>query len=181
MAEVAMAAFSAVSAAAPALSTVGSVLQGVATAGSVLMGVMQARHTQEAGQAQAQEARMQSELVRLEGDRDAVASRARADALRRETLIKVGNARVAFAGAGLDISSRQLDTTEGSLNSDLSYGLAIEKSNRAIKRAETSISQGQLSLQASNAVSGANAQSTAQLVGTGVAGARGLLSIINRK
>lgn len=182
MAELAIAAFSGLSTAAgAATSSLGlSILGGVATVGSVLMGLQQATQTEFAGRAAAQEAQFNADLARLEGERQATESQATAVELRREALRKIGAARVAFAGSGLDISSRQLEAIENNIERDTAYGLAIEKGNQDIARRLADVKAGQYELSAINAISAGKAKAAAERTGGFVTGAKGLLSIARR-
>ena len=57
------------------------------------------------GQAKASEATRQAEIADFNADQARLASEEKALRIRREAVQKVGAARVAFAGSGLDISS----------------------------------------------------------------------------
>jgi hypothetical protein len=158
-----------------------TVLQGAATIGSVLMGVMEARSANAAGKAQVQEIQFQSRQLDLQTQREATASAQRADDLRRQALVKAAQARVTFGAAGLDMSSRQLDAIEGSLDNDLQFGLEMEKTNRLIGEAATGVDKTQLSIKAANVKREAKSQEMAGYIGAFSKGASGFGNIMNRK
>jgi hypothetical protein len=182
--EVALAAFSGLGSAAAGVASFGStamsVLSGVATVGSVLMGAQSARAELQAGQAAMGEATTQAQIAQIEGDRAATESAARAVELQKEHLRKVGAARVAFAGSGLDISSGQLGSIERSLGHELDYGLSIEAGNQRIARAKADVTSGQYELAGANAVRAAEARASSKRLGGVLEGARGLLSFAKR-
>lgn len=184
MAELAIGAFTAIGsglgAVAPAISTTMTVLQGVATAGSVLMSIMSAKEEQRAGAAAAEQATMRAGMERLEGQREATESAARALEIRREHARKVGAARVAFGASGLDISSGQLDALEGDLGNQATFGLDMERSNQRQALLLADLRAGQYEAQADNAIVGARARSNAKYVEAAASGAKGLLSIVKR-
>lgn len=172
MAELALGFFSAMAgtgAAAGAVgvtSTVATVLSGVATAGSILMQL-------QSGQVQQQEANWNAQIATYDGEQQVLESQRRELEIRREVLQKVGAARVAFAGSGLDVSSGQLSAIEGDINTQGDYETGIEKANQRRARAEAAIKSSQLGTRGENA----------RLAATGgafVTGARGLLDIVKR-
>lgn len=148
------------------LSTIGTILQGVATAGSMLMQI-------QAGKADQAQANTQSQIALLQGDQAQTASEERALHIREDALMKMGQARVAFAGSGLDISSGQLNAIEGNIAHQEGFQLAIEKNNAAMSKAEAELKAGQLSIRGENAAWSSNVDA----FGTGI---QGLLSIVKR-
>lgn len=187
MAEMAVAAFTAVSAAAtsavaalPAMSTVASVLSGVATAGSVLMGVQQARQTEVAGEAAYLDSRISSETAKLEGERAATQSAARAVEIRREAVRKLAAARVAFAGSGLDVDSGQLLSIERSMDDEVGHALGMEESNARIARSEAGFAASRYEARGDNARSAAKQKAQMERTGSVVTGLKGLVSIAKR-
>lgn len=186
MAEMAIAAFSGLSTLATgATAALGSslslsVLGGVATAGSVIMGLQQAGQERFAGDVAAREAGFNAEVARTEGERQATQSAARAVEIRRAALERIGAARVAFAGSGLDISSRQLGAIEDSIAADATYGLDMEKANQRIARASADVRAGQYETQGVTGRIAANARANAATLGGFVTGAKGLLSLARR-
>jgi hypothetical protein len=183
MAEMALAAFGALGTGASAIggmSTVMTVLSGVATAGSVLMKMSEARAAEASGLAAAQEAGFNADMARIEADSEANASASRAVELRRETMRKIGAARVAFAGSGLDMSSGQLVASERDLERQAAFGLEIEDSNRRLALAQGAARAGQYEIKAQGARAAADARSSGAMLDAGITGAKGLLSIIKR-
>lgn len=106
-------------------STALTVLQGVATAGSVLA-------TLSGGMAARSEAKTNARLAEMQGEQDYIDAERRSLAIRRETLKKVGDARVAFAGSGLDISSA--DAIVGSLEAQGDYETGVERSSAQMRK-----------------------------------------------
>ncbi len=197
MAELAMAAFTALAPAATTagtaaatagtaatalggLSTAASILQGVATIGSVLAGFSSASQAKLSGEAAMQEASFNAGMARVEASSEAAASANRANDLRRAALQKMGAARVAFAGSGLDISSGQLDAMEGDIANQTAYGLQIEKDNTRLSQAASEARAGQYLTRGMASRTAADARSSADMFGALGSGAKGLLSIIKR-
>lgn len=187
MAEMAVAAFTAIgsavssaAAALPAMSTVASVLSGVATAGSVIMGVQQSRQTRVAGEAAFLEGRINAEAATLEGERAATQSAARAVEIRREAVRKLAAARVAFAGSGLDVDSGQLLSIERSMDREADYAAGMDESNARIAQSEAGLSASRYRARGENARVAAKQKAEMETVGAGVTGLRGLVSIARR-
>lgn len=161
MAEMALAAMSmagtaatTAAAALPAASSAMSVLQGVTTAGSVLMGFMGGRQERRAGEAAALDAQLNADVARLDGERQVNESAERALRIQQDHVRKVAAARVAFAGSGLDISSGQLGSIEGSLGNEARLGLDVEVGNQRQARANADLRAGQYEAQARHAREG---------------------------
>lgn len=184
MAEIAASAFAATAATAaaavPAMSTAATVLAGLATAGSVLMGLQAAQASKVQGEAALADAKISAEVAGLEGERAATASAARAVELRRDALRKIGAARTAFAGSGLDVSSGQLEAFEGDVNNEVEYGLAFEQTNQKLGRVEAKLHGERYKARGENAYYASLAKADAQQMEAYATGARGLLSIARR-
>lgn len=187
MAEIAMAAFGGLTSAASGVSSaIGlssgfmGVLQGVASVGSVLMGFAQGNQALEAGRAAQNEALFNAELATIEGERQANESRMRALEIRRETVKKIGAARVAFAGSGLSSGSGQLAGIEGSIEGDAAFGLALEKNNERQAIAGAALKGTQFRLQGLNAMQSAKARQFTHILGGVLGGAQGLIDIKKR-
>lgn len=184
MAEVATAAFAGLttfaSSAAPVVSTALTVLSGAATVTSVLMGLKSANVEQASGVMAAQENAINADVSLLEGRRAATESEARALEIKRDTLRKIGAARVAFAASGLDISSRQLANIEDDIEDESGYQLALEEQNKRMALAEADLKAGQYGLRTEAALVASNAKAGARRSDAYLTGTRGLLSIVKR-
>lgn len=161
-------------------STALSVLQGTMSAGSVLMGLVGGGMDYMAGQSKAADARFNAGMAEVEGRRQAADSESRAADIATEYAKKTAAARVAFAGAGLDISSGQLAGVENSLGQDAAYGLAMEGANR---KAGLSVAAGRAAQYRSQAKAAETAGmwgAAKDVIGGFMGGGKGLLSIANR-
>ncbi|WP_414462959.1 hypothetical protein [Hyphomicrobium sp. DY-1] len=146
MAEVAIGLFSALSAGAAsaatavgtglagAASAVGTGLTGLTAAGSSALGILQGvatvasvASTLVGGIGSAAEAETNARLAQISGDADALATQQKILDIKRDLAVKTGEARVAFAGSGLDISSAS--AVEGNLQDEADYQTAIEQQN----------------------------------------------------
>lgn len=120
-----------ISAGAAGLATAGSsaltVLQGLATAGSLLSTVV-------GGVGAFAQAQSDAQMAKLQGTQDYITSQETAMRIRREMVQKTGDARVAFAGSGLDISSA--DAVTGSIADQANFETEIERTNAQRKLAE---------------------------------------------
>jgi len=96
------------------------VLQGVATAASVASTIV-------GGVGSFFEGQNQAEMSKLQGNAEYIAGEQKALQIRRDLLQKIGEARVAFAGSGLDVSSA--GAVESDLTNQADYATAIEKTN----------------------------------------------------
>lgn len=136
-------------AAAPSMSTVATVLQ-VAGAG------VSAYSTLQSGQAQARTAQINAELAALEAQREDLAGTQKEIEIKRETLKRIGQSRVAFGASGLDISSAS--SVEDAINDESSFAITIAKSNAERRAAAARAKSGLLMSQASNAISASRTQ-----------------------
>lgn len=144
------------------------------------MGVAGAQQSALAGEAAALDARFNASLAEIDGQQQATASQAKALDLRREAIKRVGAARVAFGASGLDISSGQLSAIEGSIASDLEYGLALEKENENLARVGGQLKSLRYQSQAASSIAAGQAKAGGGYIGTGIKMAEGLLSIAKR-
>lgn len=187
MAELASAAFAAVSsafaataAAAPAISTAATVLSGIATAGSVLMGIAQSNQTRNASYAALREGEINAQAAEIEGERAATASAARAVELRRDAIRKMGSINVAFAASGLDASSGQLEGLTGEVENETAYGVKFEEINQQIARDEPKLMGMRYRDKGRSSYESSKVAAMADVVGGFSSGAKGLLSIAKR-
>jgi hypothetical protein len=142
MAEVAIGLFSALGAGATAAagavgsaaSAIGAGLGGLTAAGSSALGILQGVATAASvastlvgGIGSYEEGQQQAQIAKLQGNSEYIASEQKALQIRRDLVQKVGAARVAFAGSGLDISSA--GAVESDLRNQADYATAIEKTN----------------------------------------------------
>lgn len=111
-------------------STALTVLQGVATAGSVLS-------TLAGGFSASAEGKTNAQLAQMQGEQDYIDAERRALAIRRETLKKVGDARVAFAASGLDVSSS--DAVVGDLQSQGNYETGVERKSAEMRKLQAGL------------------------------------------
>lgn len=105
-------------------STLG-ILQGVATAASVASTLV-------GGVGSLVQGFQQADIAKLQGNSEYLASEQKALQIRRDLVQKVGEARVAFAGSGLDISSAT--AVESDLRNQAAYATDIEKTNAETNR-----------------------------------------------
>lgn len=148
MAEVALALFAAVGTAASSVgtaaatigTTVGAGIAGLAEAGSSALGILQGVATAASvastlvgGVGMAAEAETNAKLASLQGNADALASQQKVLDIQRSLAQKTGEARVAFAASGLDISSAS--AIEDDLSSQATYQTSIEKDNAQVNKA----------------------------------------------
>lgn len=103
-----------------------SVLQGVATAASMASTLV-------GGLSAAGSAATNASLAKLQGEADYVASEQAALRIRRDAVQKIGAARVAFAGSGLDISSA--DGVVGDINAQANFETSVEMNNAKLRTA----------------------------------------------
>lgn len=103
------------------------VLQGLATAGSVISTLVGGVGAFASGMQSAQQAKLQ-------GEAEQIASQEASARIRRDMVQKIGDARVAFAASGLDISSADAVTSD--LTSEANYQTEIERNNAAIRQAQ---------------------------------------------
>jgi hypothetical protein len=96
------------------------ILQGVGTIASVASTLV-------GGIGSLAQGEQQAEIAKLQGNADYIAGEQKALQIRRDLVQKVGAARVAFAGSGLDISSAS--AVESDLTNQADYATAIEKTN----------------------------------------------------
>lgn len=154
MAEAAFALFAALgSAAAPAAAATaasagagaaaagasGGIFSGLLSAGSGALGILQGTaniasmaSTMVGGLGSLIEGRQQAEMATLQGNQEFLASKEKTLAIQRDLAQKVGAARVAFAGSGLELSSGR--AVEGDLTNQAAYQTEIEQSNAAIRQ-----------------------------------------------
>lgn len=104
-----------------------SVLQGLATVGSIASTAIGGVGALASGLAA-------SEQAKLEGDMAYVESEQAANRIRRELIKKTGDARVAFAASGLDISSGA--AVERDLRSQAAFETEIERLNGLSRQAQ---------------------------------------------
>lgn len=104
-----------------------SVLQGLATVGSMTATAIGGIGALASGLAASEQAKLQGEAAYVE-------SQDRANRIRRELVQKVGDARVAFAASGLDISSAA--AVERDLRSQSAYETEIERLNGLSRQAQ---------------------------------------------
>lgn len=140
-------------------STALTVLQGVATAGSVLA-------TLSGGLAARGEAKTNARLAEMQGEQDYIDAERRALAIRRETLKKVGDARVAFAGSGLDISSA--DAVVGNLEAQGDYETGVERSSAQMRKLQAGLRARQYRASGNADLIGAVARSAGAIADTGI-------------
>jgi hypothetical protein len=138
MAELAIGLFAALggggAAATAAAGAGGGLFSGLLTAGSSALGILQGVATAASvvstlvgGIGQADEAQQNARLVELQGNSEFLASQQKALDIKRDLAQKIGEARVAFAGSGLDISSAS--SVEGDLEDQADFQTSIEKLN----------------------------------------------------
>jgi len=101
------------------------ILQGVATAASVASTLV-------GGIGQNAEAQTNAQLAELQGNTDFVASQQKVLDIKRDLAQKIGEARVAFAGSGLDISSAS--SVEDDLENQAKFQTAIEQDNATLQK-----------------------------------------------
>lgn len=138
MAEIAIGLFTALgtgaSAVGSAVASAGAGLSGLVGAGSSSLGILQGVATAASvastlvgGIGSFAQGQQQAEIAKLQGNSEYLASEEKALQIRRDLVQKVGAARVAFAGSGLDISSAS--AVESDLRNQADFATSIEKTN----------------------------------------------------
>ena len=157
-------AVSTLASAAPSLSTVATVLQ----AGT---SIYSAYSTVQAGKAQARTAQINAEMAALEAQREDLQGTQKEIEIKRETLKRIGQSRVAFGASGLDISSAS--SVEDAVSSESDFAIKIAKSNAERRAAAARAKSGMLKSQGQNALAAAKTQAFTD-------GAASLIQIMRR-
>lgn len=139
-------------------STLG-VLQGVATVASVASTLV-------GGVGSFFEGQNQAEMAKLQGNADYIAGEQKALQIRRDLVQKIGEARVAFAGSGLDVSSA--GAVESDLTNQADYATAIEKMNAEQSRQMALLRAKQYRTNGALDLAGASLKAVGQVGGYGL-------------
>lgn len=105
-----------------------SILQGITTGASMLSSVV-------GGLSSFASSREQGMAAELSGEQSVLESEQRVLRLRRDMLKKQGDAKVAFAASGVDISSGTARAIDDDLTSQVDYETSIERANQNARRA----------------------------------------------
>lgn len=141
-----------------------TILQGVLTAGSAIASIM-------AGQAASDQAKFSAQMALTRGESERLASEQKIVEIRKETVRKIGAARVAFAGSGLDISSG--GAIEEALGNEAEFLTSIEQTNARLRMAEAK-------MQAAGFQARAGAELAGSYLKAGLGIGKGLLDINKR-
>lgn len=156
MAEIAVMALSFAKAAAPFVATAASVA-------SVALAYQGANEIERGGQAVARTQALDAELAAAEADQERLAGDEAALRIKRDALKRIGQARVAFAGSGLDISSGF--AIEDSIEDDAGFELSIARSNTKRRAAIAEVRSASSRIAVDNTLTTARAEANSQRIG----------------